>query len=74
MVAIHDKGSPHDDDDDDDDGDDDDNVFDFDAVKKKILSLMIDNASMESRTDGPTDRHTGLLGCDGRIQKRELRL
>ena len=44
-----------------------------------IWLLMIDDASMDTkfddfakrdgRTDGATDRHSGLLGCDGRIQK-----
>ena len=40
--------------------------------------LIIDDASMDAKsedfakrdgcTDGPTDRHTGFLGCNGRIQ------
>ena len=41
-----------------------------DFAKRDGLTDQLTKGQTEQQSDGATDRHTGSLGCNGRIQKR----
>ena len=70
TTKSHDNDDDYDEDDD-DDGDDGDDYDNVDAsMDAKFNDFAKRDGQTDGRTNGPTDRHTGFLGCDRRILKR----